>query len=76
MEEHATMKGWRAHRDGLPRTTNSIITKAAFEHGYDCRATGDVIPWALVQKFRERQTRETGVTCYEDPTKEQADALA
>lgn len=75
MDDFVTRKGWAAHRNGLPREYNNPLHADAFFHGYDCRADGDLIPWAITSEFRKRQEHQTGTTCRDEPTREQADAV-
>ena len=75
LEDRATIRGWKAHKEGLSRTAAPDNRhRKNWLHGYDCRAD-QFIPWCIERKWREHRTAETAVSNYETPTVKQADAI-
>lgn len=75
LEDGATIRGWIAHRDGMPRAANGAGRhQKNWLHGYDCRKQ-KLVPWCIERQWREKRTEETGIANFETPTAQQADSI-
>lgn len=70
-----TIRGWIAHRDGLPRVVDQNNRhRKDWLHGYNCRQQ-QLVPWCIERKWREKRTAETGIANFATPTVAEADLL-